>query len=79
MLTTRVSCAKTAELIEMSFDMWILGPVHVLGRSPDLPTGQGTFFWGGGNTWACSDLPAVDILSFIFKREQRCGLCLPVL
>ena len=47
MLTTRVSCAKTAELIEMSFEMWILGPIHVLGRSPDLPTGQGTFFGGG--------------------------------
>ena len=31
---------------------------------PDISTGKGTF---GGNTWACPDLPTVDILNVIHK------------
>jgi len=33
----------------------------------------------GGNTLACPDLPAVDILNLIRKEQQRCGLWLTVL
>jgi len=33
----------------------------------------------GGNTLACLDLPAVDILNLIRKEQQRCGLWLTVL
>ena len=39
------------------------------------PTEKGTF---GGHTWACADLPAVDILNVIRKGQQRGGLWLPV-
>jgi len=38
--------------------------------------------WGPKHTWACPDLPAVDILSIlnvIYKGPQQCGLLLPLL
>ena len=34
------------------------------------------FVGGGGNMWACPDLPGTDMLNFIRKRQQRCGVWL---
>jgi len=44
-----VTCAKTAEPIEMPFGLWArMGPGnHMLDGSPD-PQGKGQFFWERG-------------------------------
>jgi len=59
-----VSCAKTAELIEIPFGVWIYGGAWVpkepcIRWGPGSPHGKGHF---GGYTRACPDLPAVSIL-----------------
>ena len=45
---------------------------HLLVRGPDAPP-QEMALWGS-NTWACPDLPTVDILNLFKRRHQRCGL-----
>ena len=43
LLFTNVSCVKTAEATDMSFEVWTARPSNdVLGGSPDLPAGVST-------------------------------------
>jgi len=66
LLMTTVSCAKTDEPIEMPFGMWTeesmcskLRRGEWEGASPR----EKAFL--GGHTWACPDLPVIDILNVI--------------
>ena len=77
LLVTTTSCAETAELIEIPFDVWTRrGP-----RQPccqvgvRLPHGKGHF---QGSYLGIPDLPR-SIFSTLFARgHQRCGLWIPV-
>ena len=64
LLITNVSCAKTAEPIEIPFGIWArVGPgIRVLTGGFGSTTGNGTF---GGYISACPNLTAVDILNVV--------------
>jgi len=64
LLITNVSCAKTAEPIEIPFGIWTrVGPgIRVLTGGFGSTTGNGTF---GGYISACPNLTAVDILNVV--------------
>jgi len=57
-------CKSDTESTEMPFGAWTrVSPRNrVLGGGTDLLMGRGTF---GGDTWACPDLPAVNILNTV--------------
>ena len=64
LLITNVSCAKTAEPIEIPFGIWTrVGPgIRVLTGGFGSTTGNGTF---GGYISACPNLTAIDILNVV--------------
>jgi len=69
MLVTSVSPAETVEPIGIPFGSMTLGGPrnYVLSGGSDTPTERGIVgVWG--NTWACTDLSAVDVLNFLLKR-----------
>jgi len=63
-----VSCAKTAEPIEMLFGLWAcMGPRNrVFYGGPDLLAGRGNIeLWG---RMACPDMPG-DILTWVVHKQ----------
>jgi len=77
---TSMSCAKTAEPIEMPFGCGLVasrrGPRnHALGGA-QIATGRGTL---GRHNWSRPNLPTVYILNAIRLGQQRRSLWQPVL